>query len=118
MEQRVQTRVRKDVQVGSEDWNAVLFTGQGIRWMNDRHFGPSIEVSQERAIEELDEIPVEKNTKEDLHCTPAMHTRYRSLLGQKLVAKQDTVPVWLQVFQVLLQKQLFQQLVMSRLLSC
>ena len=49
--------------------------------------GPSIEVSQEIAIEELEEIPAERNTKEDLHCTPAMHTRYRILLGQiKLVA--------------------------------
>ena len=28
------------------------------------------------------EIPVERNTKEDLHRTPAMHTRYRSLLEQ------------------------------------
>ena len=33
-------------------------------------------------IEELEEIPVEMNTKEDLHCPPAMHTTYRSLLGQ------------------------------------
>ena len=34
------------------------------------------------ATEELEEIPVERNTKKDLHCTAAMHTRYRSLLGQ------------------------------------
>ena len=27
-------------------------------------------------------IPVERNTKEDLHCTPSKHTMYRSLLGQ------------------------------------
>ena len=39
-------------------------------------------VIQERASEELAEIPVEENTNEDLHCTPAMHTRYRCLLGQ------------------------------------
>ena len=51
-------------------------------WKKDPQLGPSIEVSQERAIEELEEIPAERNTKEDLHCTPAMHTRYRSLLGQ------------------------------------
>ena len=37
---------------------------------------------KKRAIEELEEILVEKNTKEYLHCTPTMHTRYRSLLGQ------------------------------------
>ena len=41
-----------------------------------------IVISQAKTIEELEEIPVERNTKEDLHCTPAMHTRYSSLLGQ------------------------------------
>ena len=70
MEQRVLAKLGKEFHVGSEDWNDVLFTG------------PSIEVSQERAIEELEEIPVENNTKEDQHCTPTMQTRYRSLLGQ------------------------------------
>ena len=50
--------------------------------MKDSQSGLSIEVGQERAIEELDEIPVEENIKEDLHCTLPLHTRYRSLLGQ------------------------------------
>ena len=31
MEQRVPSRLRKDFQVGSEDWNDVTFTGQRIR---------------------------------------------------------------------------------------
>ena len=82
MEQRVLARLRKDFQVGSEDWNDVLFTGQRIRWMKDPQSGPSFEVSEERAIAEFEESPVEKNTKEDLHCTPTMHTRDRCLLGQ------------------------------------
>ena len=82
MEQRVLARLKKDFQVGSEDWNEVLFTGQRIRCMKDPQLGTRIEVSQERTIEELEKIPVEKNTKEDLHCTPSMHTRYRSLLVQ------------------------------------
>ena len=80
MEQRVLARLGKDFHVGSEDWNDVTFTGQRIRWTKDPQSGSCIEVSQEKAIEELDEIPVERNTKEDLDCTPAMHTRYRSLL--------------------------------------
>ena len=50
--------------------------------MKDSQSGPCIKVSQGKAIEELEGIQVERNTKEDLHCTPAMHTRYRSLLGQ------------------------------------
>ena len=70
LEQRVLSRLRKDVQVGSEDWNDVFFTGQRIRWMKDPQSGPCIEVSQEKDIEELEEIPVERNTKENLHCTP------------------------------------------------
>ena len=82
MEQRVLPRLRKDFQVGSEDWNDVTFTGQRIRWINDSQSGSYIEVSQQKATEELKEIPVERSTKENLHCTPAMHTRCRSLLGQ------------------------------------
>ena len=78
MEQRVLVRLRKDFHVCSADWNDVLFTGQRIRWMKEPQSGPSIEVSQEGAIDELEEIPVEKDIKEDLDCTPTMHTRHRS----------------------------------------
>ena len=35
MEQRVLTRLRKDFQGGSEDWNDVAFTGERIRWTQD-----------------------------------------------------------------------------------
>ena len=65
----------------SEDWNDVLFIGRRIRWMKDPQLGASIEVIHEKVIEDLEEFPVEKNTKEDLHWTPTMHTRYRILLG-------------------------------------
>ena len=50
--------------------------------MKDPQLGPNIEVSQERAIEELEEIPAEEKIREDLHCNPTVHTRYRSLLGR------------------------------------
>ena len=95
MEQRVLTRLRKDFQVGSEDWNDMAFTGQ--RWTQDPKTGPYIEVSQEKAIEELEENPVERNTKEDLQRSPAMHTMYRS---RQLAAVFDTVQMLLQVLQV------------------
>ena len=82
MEQRVLTRLRTFVQVGSEDWNDVAFTGQRIRWTQDSQNGPYIEVSQNKAVDELEEIPLERNTKEDLVGTPSMHTMYRSPPGQ------------------------------------
>ena len=82
MEQRVLARLRKGFQVRSEYWDDVLFRGQRIRWMKDPQLEPSSEVNQERDIEELEEIPVEQKTKEDLHCTTAMHTRCRSLSRQ------------------------------------
>ena len=63
MEQRVLARLRQDFQVGSKDWNDVLLTGQRICRMKNPQLGPSIEVSQERAIEELEVIPVEKKHK-------------------------------------------------------
>ena len=72
MEERVLTGLRKYFQVGSEVWNDVAFTGQRIRWTQDSQNGPYIEVSQDTAIDELEEITVERNTKEDLHCTPSM----------------------------------------------
>ena len=83
-------RVRKDFQVGSEDWNDVAFTGQRIRWTQDPQTGPYIEVSQDKAIDELEEIPVGLNTKEDLHCTPPVHTMYRSHLGQVMWLQSGT----------------------------
>ena len=63
IEQRVSARLRKDFQVGSEDWNDVLFTGQRFPWMKNPQLGPIIEASQEEAIEKLEGIPVETNTK-------------------------------------------------------
>ena len=70
MEQRVLTRLRKYFQVGSEDGNDVAFTRQRIRWTQDSQNGPYIEVSQDKAIDELEEIPVERNTKEG----PPLHS--------------------------------------------
>ena len=66
MEKRVPARPTKDFQVGSEDWNDVTFTKQRIRWTKDPQSGPCIEVSQEKAIEKLEEISVDRNTKENL----------------------------------------------------
>ena len=90
----------------------MLLTGQRIRWMKDPQLGPSIEVSQERAIEELEEIPVEKKKRRSpLYSNNAY--KVQKLSGtDKLVTEQDTVPVLLQVFPDLLQRQLLQQLVM------
>ena len=60
IEQRVLTRLGKYFQVGSEDWNDVAFTGQRIRWTHDTQNGPYIEVSQNKAVDVLEEIPVEQ----------------------------------------------------------
>ena len=76
MEQRVLTRLRQDFQVGSEDWNDVAFTGQRNRWTQDSQTGRTLKVSQDKAIDEMEEIPMKRNTKEDFHCTPSMHTMY------------------------------------------
>ena len=59
----------------------VAFTGQRIRWTQDSQNGPYIGVTQNKATDELEEIPVEGNTKEDLHRTPSGHTVYRKPTG-------------------------------------
>ena len=71
MEQHVLTRQTKDSLVGSEDCDDVTFTRHRIRWTQDSQNGPYIEVSQNKATDELEEIPLERKTKEDLHCTPS-----------------------------------------------
>ena len=47
MEKHVLARLRKDFQVGSEDWNDVTFTVQRIRWVKDQSKS-CIEVSQQK----------------------------------------------------------------------
>ena len=82
MKERVPSRLGKVFQGGSEDWSHVTFTGQRIRWTEDSQSGRCIEVSQQKAIDELEGIAVERNTEKNIYCTPAMHTRNGSLLGQ------------------------------------
>ena len=65
----------------------MAFTGQRIFWTQGLQTGPYIEVGQEKAIEELEEISVERNTKEDLQCILAMHTMHRSSGTDKLAAE-------------------------------
>ena len=48
MAQRVLTRLRTFLQVGSEDWNDAASTGQRIRWTQDSQNAPCIEVSQNK----------------------------------------------------------------------
>ena len=81
MEQRVLARLTKDFQVGSEDWNDVAFTEQRIRWTQDSQNGPYSEVSQDKAIDELEEIPVERNAQ-----TPSMHTNVQKFAGTEKLA--------------------------------
>ena len=70
-------RLRKDFQVGSEDTENVVFTGQRVRWEKN-----CIVVDQDKAVEELSCIPVDSSRKDNEVCDPKMHTAYRSLLGQ------------------------------------
>ena len=75
-------RLRKDFQVGSEDKNDCLFVGQRIQWKQDDKHGWYINVHQNVAIDELQEITFDKYLKDDTPLTPQMHTAYRSVLGQ------------------------------------
>ena len=100
MEQRVLTRLGNDFQVGSEDLNNVTFARQRMRWTQDTQNGPYIEVSQNNAIGEMEEIPVERHTKEHFHCTPSMHRAQEPTGTDKLATEQDPVPMLIQIFQM------------------
>ena len=88
-------------QVGSEDWNDVLFTGQRIRWMKDPQTRPSIKSVEQRAIARIGGDP---NRKEHEGRSPLYsYNAYKVQTpsgSDKLVTKQDTVPVLLQVCQM------------------
>jgi hypothetical protein len=75
-EKRVLQKIRKDYQIGSEDKDDIVFTGQRVRWHRT-----VLTVDQDKAIEELAEIQVPKGLKDETLCTAAQHTEYRSLLG-------------------------------------
>ena len=88
MKTQVPDRTRKDFQVGSEDIDEVVFTGQRIRWK-----GNTFVVVQDKAVEELTEIQCDTSLKDDVACNPRLHTDYRILLGtSKVVAESDRVP--------------------------
>jgi len=76
MHKQVIDRLRKECKVGSEDKDDVMFTGQRIRWREN-----SLVVDQDKGVEELKEIELDKNMKDDTPSTPELHTEFRSLLG-------------------------------------
>ena len=81
-EKEIMGRLRKDFQVGSEDKNDCPFVGQRIQWEQDDKHGWHINVHQNVAIDELQEITFDKHLKDDTPLTPQTHTAYRSVLGQ------------------------------------
>ena len=69
-------KLKKDYQVGFEDKGDVMFTGQRIRKQ-----GIPIVMDQDKGIEELAEIQLDKTLTDDMTCPPSLHTEYRSVLG-------------------------------------
>ena len=79
---RVVARLREDFSVGSEDTNDVVFVGQRVKWIGKpAQAGSYIRVDQNLAVDELHEVQFDKSLKDDVECTPALHTEYRSVLG-------------------------------------
>ena len=81
-EKRVLSRIRKDFNVGSEDKNDIMFVGQRIKWKKHEKHGDFISCDQKLAVDQLEEIKVDKQMKDNVPCSPSMHTAYRSVLGQ------------------------------------
>ena len=62
-EDKILASIRKDFNVGSEDKN-------------------DISADQKLAVDAVEEIKFEKSLKDNIACTPQLHTAYRSVLGQ------------------------------------
>ena len=76
MNKKVLSRLRQDFQVGSEDKNEIVFTGQRVRKLEGK-----IVVDQDAAVEELKEVEFDKTLKDDVACDPRLHTAFRSGIG-------------------------------------
>ena len=75
-EKDILTQIKRDFQVGSEDTENVVFTGQRVRWQKGH-----IVVDQDQAVEELSAISIDSSLKDNVKCNPQQHTAFRSLLG-------------------------------------
>jgi hypothetical protein len=73
-------KIGQKFKVGSEDKDDILFVGQRIRWIKGAE-GTYVRVDQDRCIDELEEMLIEKHLKDDTPCTATQHTAYRSVLG-------------------------------------
>jgi hypothetical protein len=69
-------RIRKDFTIGAESRGEVLFTGQRIRWQ-----GTALTVDQDKAIDELEEVPIARGLPDSQPCTPQQHTAFRNISG-------------------------------------
>ena len=69
-------RLKKEYKIGSEASDNIMFCGQRLRWQGD-----VLIVDQDRQVEELSEIKLERGAKDTDTCSPTMHTEYRSVLG-------------------------------------
>jgi len=81
-ENTVIAHLKSKFQIGSEDRNDVTFVGQRIQWKGKPGSpGSYIKVDQKVAIDELREVNFDKYLTDNVLCTPALHTEYRSVLG-------------------------------------
>ena len=73
--------IQKDVQMGSEDTNGVLFVGQRVCWKTEGS-NSFIQVDQERCIAEPVEIKLDKGLPDTEFCSTALRSQHQSVLGQ------------------------------------
>ena len=86
-QRRVYQRLIKEYDIGSEDKNDVEFVGQRVRWVTPKPGSPGpkepyISVDQHKKIEELAELKFDKSLRQDVVVDSALHTSFRSVLGQ------------------------------------
>ena len=81
-ESKVLSTLRKNLAVGSEDKNDIMFVGQRIKWKTHDKYGPYISVGQKLAVDAVEEVKIDKSLKDNIQCNPQLHTAYRSVLGQ------------------------------------
>ena len=81
--EKFKKKIRANFNIGHEDVNDLMFTGQRVRWQLDEKTKKKshIVVEQSLCVSELTEIAITRGQKDEEKCDKDMHTAYRSLLG-------------------------------------
>lgn len=105
----VLSKILKDFNVGSEDKNDLMFVGQRKKWEKHDKHGSFISCDQKLAVDQLEEIKVDKQMKDNLTVNRRCILPTDPFLVNLIVYRVEPSVIFVIVFLVMRQRQLVQQ---------